>query len=108
MQIADTLARLEIEPVNSGACGSAWIERPSGEVLPSLNPATGKEIARVRMAGPQDYDRISGEAVEAFSRWRLLPAPGRGAIIREIADELRTHKADLGELVSLGMGKILP
>ena len=37
-----------------------------------------------------------------------MPAPKRGEIVREIGNELRAHKQDLGALVSLEMGKILP
>src|SRR5882672_8915344 len=107
INIADILASLEIEPVNSGACGASWIEHPSGGELVSLNPATESEIARVRMAGSDDYDRIVGEAAGTFQQWRLVPAPKRGEIVREIADELRARKAELGALVTLEMGKIL-
>jgi aldehyde dehydrogenase (NAD+) len=107
MNFNDILTRLEIEPNNSGACGAEWIDRPSGGEIPSLNPATGAEIARVRMAGIDDYDRIVGEAAETFRRWRLVPAPKRGEIVREIADELRLHKGELGALVTLETGKIL-
>jgi len=107
MNSAGILARLEIEPVNSGACGMDWIASPSGGEIPSLNPATGAEIARVRMAGPDDCARIVGEAAVTFRRWRLVPAPKRGEIVREIADELRSHKTELGALVTLEMGKIL-
>jgi aldehyde dehydrogenase (NAD+) len=44
--------------------------------------------------------------VDAFRGWRMLPAPKRGEIVREIAGELRLHKRQLGALVSLEMGKI--
>jgi aldehyde dehydrogenase (NAD+) len=37
----------------------------------------------------------------------MVPAPQRGQIIREIGDELRRFKDDLGTLVTLEMGKIL-
>jgi aldehyde dehydrogenase (NAD+) len=37
----------------------------------------------------------------------MLPAPQRGQIARALGDELRLHKDDLGELVTLEMGKIL-
>jgi hypothetical protein len=43
----------------------------------------------------------------AFDEWRMVPAPQRGEIVREIGDELRAHKDDLGALVTLEMGKIL-
>lgn len=107
MNIAEILARLDIDPSNSGAWGVSRVDRPSGEELASLNPATGKEIARVRMAGVDEYNRIADETSEVFRRWRMVPAPKRGQIVREIADELRSVKADLGALVSLEMGKIL-
>src|SRR5581483_7144114 len=37
----------------------------------------------------------------------MVPAPKRGDIVREIGNELRVHKQELGALVSLEMGKIL-
>jgi aldehyde dehydrogenase (NAD+) len=37
----------------------------------------------------------------------MVPAAQRGLIVREIAEELRKHKDDLGALVTLEMGKIL-
>ncbi|HTM48722.1 MAG TPA: aldehyde dehydrogenase family protein [Bryobacteraceae bacterium] len=107
MNASEILSRLEIEPVNSGACGREWIEKPSGGELISRNPATGEEIARVRMAGPADCDSILAAARDAFCQWRLVPAPRRGEIVRQIAAELRDLKTELGSLVTLEMGKIL-
>ena len=103
----EILERLEIEPVNSGACDGEWIANPSGGELASINPADGSVIARVRMAGREDYERIAHSAAQAFLEWRMIPAPKRGEIVRELADELRRFKADLGALVTLEMGKIL-
>ena len=107
MQIGEILKSLEIEAVNSGACDGDWIPHPSGGELASTNPADGSTIARVLLAGPEDYDRIVRSALGAFEEWRMLPAPRRGEIVREIGDELRAAKMQLGALVSLEMGKIL-
>ena len=101
------LERLGIEPVNSGACGREWIASPGGRTIASVNPADGQELARVRLASAQDYERIVSESAEVFERWRMVPAPKRGQIVREIGDELRAYKDDLGTLVTLEMGKIL-
>jgi aldehyde dehydrogenase (NAD+) len=103
----EILERLEIEPVNSGACDGEWIANPSGGELCSINPADGSVIARVRMAGRDDYERVAARAAGAFLEWRMIPAPQRGEIVRELGNELRRSKADLGALVSLEMGKIL-
>ena len=105
--ILEILESLHIEPVNSGACFGDWVANPAGDELASLNPATGELLAKVRMAGPQDYEQVVGRAAEAFLEWRMVPAPQRGAMVREIGDELRVHKASLGALVTLEMGKIL-
>jgi len=101
------LERLGIEPVNSGACGRAWLASPGGEIISSINPADGEELARVRLASAQDYETVVGESLEVFERWRMVPAPKRGQIVREVGDELRASKDDLGTLVTLEMGKIL-
>ena len=107
-QIPDILEKLHIEPANSGACYGDWMPNPSGPELNSCNPATGEiRWPRSGMAGPADYECVVARAAEAFLDWRMVPAPQRGEIVREIADELRAHKADLGALVSLEMGKIL-
>jgi len=106
--ISELLEKLHIEAVNSGACYGEWIANPTGGEIESLNPATGEPLAKVIRAGPADYDYVVMRAQEAFLDWRMVPAPKRGEIVREIADELRAHKADLGALVTLEMGKILP
>jgi aldehyde dehydrogenase (NAD+) len=107
MSVSAILGRLGLSEVNSGACGAAWITAPAGGELTSINPTTGEAIARVAMASPADYDAVMDQTAETFLRWRLLPAPKRGEIVRQIGEELRTHKDDLGALVSLEMGKIL-
>ncbi len=101
------LERLGIRAVNSGACWGEWIAEPGGGELVSLNPSNGRPIASVRMASEADYEEVMRHAAETFLAWRMYPAPKRGLIVREIADELRRGKDDLGALVSLEMGKIL-
>jgi aldehyde dehydrogenase (NAD+) len=78
------------------------------EEIISFNPATGKELGRVKLATAEDYDRIAENSTRAFERWRMLPAPKRGEIVREIGEALRAHKDELGRLVTAEMGKILP
>ncbi len=73
----------------------------------SYNPASGAELGRAKLATAEEYDRIADRAVEVFHRWRMLPAPKRGEIVREIGNALRDAKDSLGELVTREMGKIL-
>ena len=101
------LERLGIRPVNSGACHSQWIDRPGGGELVSFNPADGSALASVALATREDYEQVVADGVHTFERWRLVPAPVRGQMVREIGDELRRSKDDLGALVTLETGKIL-
>ena len=100
------LKNLNIEKLNPGAyCGYTSISNTSKNILNSVNPATDKTIAEATTCSLADYQQIIGKAEYAFTQWRLVPAPKRGDIIRQIGDALRKHKNDLGSLVSLEMGK---
>jgi len=101
------LEKLGILPENSGACAREWLPCEGASSIASVNPADGTELARARLASAREYEAVVTQATEVFERWRMLPAPQRGQIIREIADELRPVKDDLGALVTLEMGKIL-
>jgi aldehyde dehydrogenase (NAD+) len=46
-------------------------------------------------------------ALRAYETWRLIPAPKRGEVVRDLGDALRRHKDDLGRLVSFENGKIV-
>ncbi|WP_066912149.1 L-piperidine-6-carboxylate dehydrogenase [Millisia brevis] len=77
---------------------------PSAEAVIARSPITGETIARV--PATTDVDAVIARAQQAFTTWRSVPAPVRGAVVRELGELLREHKADLGELVSIEAGKI--
>ena len=101
------LEKLGIEPENPGACGGEWMPCRGAPAIASENPADGGGLARVRLASTNEYESVATQAHEVFERWRLFPAPKRGEIVRQIGEELRLAKDDLGTLVTLEMGKIL-
>lgn len=100
------LETLGIRAQNPGACTGDWIPT-AGPELVSINPATGLPIASVRQAGEADYERVAADAEAAFRSWRMVPAPRRGEIVRQLGEELRALKDPLGRLVSIEAGKIL-
>ncbi len=102
----DFLKRLNIHPSNPGAfCGYAWRSAVHANVIESINPATAKKIATVSRCTLKDYEQVIERLQTAFLSWRMTPAPQRGEMIRQMGEALRTHKNDLGSLVSLEMGK---
>lgn len=103
---SEVLAQLGIEKVNPGLCtGTTWQEC-AGDLLTSCSPADGKEIASIRQATLDDYNKTVELALRAFTEWRKVPAPRRGEVVRQIGLELRKYKEPLGRLVSYEMGKI--
>ena len=101
------LTELDLDEHNLGACTGTWITPDAGRELVSINPSNGEPIAKVLQCDEAAYDRVVKAAVDAFPSWRMLPAPMRGEIVRELGLELRAKKDALGRLVSLEMGKIL-
>jgi aldehyde dehydrogenase (NAD+) len=105
--VQSLLEKLHLSPVNMGVCTGpdAWIETDA-PLLTSYNPATGEPIAQVQQATKASYDRVVEAAQESFKTWRMMPAPKRGELIRDLGTILREYKEPLGELVTLEVGKI--
>jgi acyl-CoA reductase-like NAD-dependent aldehyde dehydrogenase len=99
------LEELGITRECSGAYAGEWLDT-RGKVLESTNPATGEVIGRIRQATAEDHDRCVAAAHEAFLRWREVPAPRRGEIVRRMTDAIRAKKDPLGRLITLENGKI--
>jgi aldehyde dehydrogenase (NAD+) len=72
-----------------------------------VSPLDGTELGKVKLATLDDYERVVAQSQDAFKRWRMVPAPKRGEIIRQVGDALREHKADLGRLISAEVGKVV-
>jgi aldehyde dehydrogenase (NAD+) len=101
-----SLKKLGINKVNKGACtGTRWMDT-TGEAIDSYSPADGKLIGSVTQATADDYEKMIVLSQAAFAKWRMVPAPKRGEVVRQIGNALRDHKEDLGRLVSYEMGKI--
>ena len=76
-------------------------------IIDSYSPADGQLIAHVYASTRADYDRAIETAQVAFAEWRLVPAPRRGDIVRQMGEQFRRYKRELGTLVSYEMGKSL-
>ncbi|MGN2641423.1 L-piperidine-6-carboxylate dehydrogenase [Nocardia takedensis] len=81
-------------------------EPPAPGDLVARTPITGGQLLTLAPHTVAEADAAIARAADAFTRWRTVPAPARAAVVRALADLLRTHKAELGELVTLEAGKI--
>ncbi len=77
-----------------------------GGALSTCSPVDGELLARVHTASIEDVATTIDKARAAHLRWRSVPAPQRGELVRLLGEELRAHKQALGELVTLEVGKV--
>jgi aldehyde dehydrogenase (NAD+) len=80
-------------------------EAARGGALAVRSPIDGSSAGTV--AETSDLDAVIAGAVFAFDRWKRVPAPHRGELVRLLGEELRASKADLARLVTLEAGKIV-
>lgn len=103
--IKEALQQLGIKDINSGtSTGSNWLSN-DGDLISSYSPVDGQLIGKIHATTEAQYEQVVQSAAEAFKTWRLMPAPKRGEIVRQIGEELRKYKESLGKLVSYEMGK---
>lgn len=103
----DTIFKnLGLKKSNYGtSTGNEWFD--NSDKIISESPVDGKEIGSVSVTSKEQYEKVIITAKNAFQEWRLVPAPRRGEIVRQIGDALRHKKEELGSLVSFEMGKSL-
>lgn len=102
--IKEALKELGLNEINNGtSTGKEWFS--NGEVIESYSPVDGALIGKVKATTQEDYEKVITTAQEGFKKWRTMPAPQRGEVVRQFNDELRRLKEPLGKLVSYEMGK---
>jgi aldehyde dehydrogenase (NAD+) len=87
----------------SAAAGQA--AAPAG--IEVHTPIDGTLLARLPVEGSGAVAAKLQASAQAFLRWREVPAPQRGELLRRFALRVREDKQALGRLISLEAGKIL-
>ena len=105
MDIKETLIKkLKIKDEELGcSTGSKWFG--NGEHISSFSPVDGEIIGKIKIGSEEDYEKIIKAAQDAFVKFRKIPAPKRGELVRQFGEKLRENKEELGTLVSYEMGK---
>ena len=78
----------------------------TGPPLTVRSPIDGSVSATIPTSQPREVQVTIDAAADAFSKWRLVPAPRRGELVRRFGNVLRERKSDLAKLVTLEVGKI--
>src|SRR5918994_6019640 len=84
--------------------GGSWTD-PGGETFETLNPATGKPLARLTQAGAADVDLAVRAARAAQPGWWALGGHGRARHLYALARQIQKHSRFFAVLESLDNGK---
>ncbi|KQU57141.1 methylmalonate-semialdehyde dehydrogenase [Bacillus sp. Leaf406] len=85
--------------------GGKWIESASENTEIVYNPATGDEIAIVKLSTREEVNEAVEVAHEAFKSWSQVPVPKRGRILFKYQQLLVEHWDELAKLVTVENGK---
>src|ERR1044072_1773004 len=100
----DTQPRIDFleEPMRLYIDG-AFVQTDEG--LPSLNPATGAQLAEAPLASAREVDPAGAAAGRAFDEWRFTPRTQRAKLIWRLADLLEQAKDEFATIEVLDNGK---
>src|SRR5437660_4353626 len=84
-----------------------YLDAASGATFDTMNPATGKLLARVAAGDEEDINRAVGSARAAFRKggWANLAPAKRKKILLRFAEAILRHTEELALLETLDMGK---
>jgi acyl-CoA reductase-like NAD-dependent aldehyde dehydrogenase len=83
----------------------AFTEVGDAKTFAVIEPATGRQIARVISGGPDLVDLAVAAARRAFGPWRDMSPRERGRLLRLVAAKIRENVDELAELEAREVGK---
>lgn len=98
-----TSAFLSQQPVPA-YIGGQWVTCQAGEEQ-VIDPATGKAICTVSLAGPDDVNAAVESANKAFPEWSRMDVNDRVILLQRLADKISEHSEVLAQLEALDVGK---
>lgn len=87
----------------------SWVDGAEGQVMTSLNPATGQDWASFACASREDVERAVTAARRALDdpAWRDLTQTQRGKLLYRLADLIVEHAEAIGRIETTDSGKLL-
>ena len=95
----------ELIPDGQLLVGGDWMGGSPALRRTHVNPATGKPLADVALAGPDEIDAAVAAARAAFPAWRRTAPGARRDILFRLADLVAGHAEELAALTALEMGQ---
>ena len=84
-----------------------WVAGSAG-TYPAVEPATGRELARVGAASPDDVHKAAERARQAQRDWAALPYDRRAAVLRRAGQLFVEHEDEIHDWLIRESGAIRP
>ncbi|MCB1159123.1 MAG: betaine-aldehyde dehydrogenase [Leptospiraceae bacterium] len=94
-------------PVLKNYIHGKYVNSESGEFFENLNPATGKVISLVEIAGRAEVEKAVQSSEEGFQIWSSMSGTQRGRILNRAVQILRKRNEELAKLEVSDTGKPL-
>jgi succinate-semialdehyde dehydrogenase/glutarate-semialdehyde dehydrogenase len=92
---------------HSALIGGQWVKAKSGSEFSVINPATGKEIAKVPNLSADDVKEAIRASEKSFLEWRSITGKDRAAILRKWFNLISENTEDLALIMTHEQGKPL-
>jgi succinate-semialdehyde dehydrogenase/glutarate-semialdehyde dehydrogenase len=92
---------------HSALIGGQWVKAKSGAEFSVINPATGKEIAKVPNLSADDVKEAIYASDKSFLAWKSITGKERAAILRKWFNLISENTEDLALIMTHEQGKPL-
>ena len=92
---------------HSALIGGQWVKAKSGAEFSVINPATGKEIAKVPNLSADDVKEAIHASEKSFLAWKSITGKERAAILRKWFNLISENTEDLALIMTHEQGKPL-
>ena len=85
-----------------------WKPSSNGKYSENRNPASWNEdlIGKFPLSTEEDVNEAVKAARQAYKKWRLIPAPKRGDVLKEVGDIMFARKDEIAFEMTREMGKV--
>jgi acyl-CoA reductase-like NAD-dependent aldehyde dehydrogenase len=102
--LTDSLFRRR--PLWGPLIGGDWVDVAGAETFDVLEAATARPLASVVATSDELVAAAVGDSRRAYEEvWSLLSPKERGAMMREVAQRIRDHSAEIAEICAREVGK---
>ena len=101
----ESVAHIKLNKKYEHYIGGEWKSPAEGKYFNTVNPASGKRLARIASGSSRDIDDAVAAARKAYGPWSALPGKERGKWLFKLARQIQERAREFAVIESLDGGK---